>query len=67
MNTNPDEPAFPTLNSRRAGLSRLEIFTLAAMQGLITTGWTGRENDLGACAVLYARATLAALEKEARP
>lgn len=92
MKTNPDEPAFPLADTVDGyemwweslkpggvnyGLSKLEIFALAAMQGLCAnpaileaqhkagcspdSGW----RNVAEAAVAQARATLAALEKEA--
>jgi hypothetical protein len=64
--SNANEPAFPCAVSKDdyvdhqfIGLSRLDIFTLAAMNGLLAN--KGRHATVGSDAASIATATLAAL------
>lgn len=79
MNINPNDPAFPIPVGYRdahgnyygcesLGLTKLEIFTLAAMQGICSLSEYHsphvKHSDLGFDAVQIDKATLAALEQE---
>lgn len=80
--TNANDPAMPTLiydnysgkpNGHYEGLTKLEAFTKAAMQGLCANSdilnqnmdWEEREHTIGRLSALIAHATIAALNVEA--
>jgi hypothetical protein len=63
-----DEPAFPIANSQNDGLTKREFFAAMAMQGIArdllddVTNW--RIEKMAKCAVEYADALIAALERK---
>lgn len=73
MKTNPNDPASPVENwhdekENMPGLSKLEAFTMAAMQGLCN-GYFDKGNDIkpaeiGEAAAFIAKATIQALNEQ---
>lgn len=63
MSKKYNAPANPVPSQNFAGLTKLEAFTMAAMQGLCAnTDWTDN-TDVGNLSVAIAKTTLDALEK----
>jgi len=76
MKTNPNDPASPMVEQfetiqgaqQHKGLSKLEAFTMAAMQGLCN-GYFDKGNDIkpaeiGEAAAFIAKATIEALNEQ---
>jgi hypothetical protein len=64
--SNKDTPAYPIpgMNMQSLGLTKLEAFTMAALQGLLANEYNGTDSpkSLACTAIDYAEAALAELE-----
>lgn len=62
--THPEQQAFPKNESSSEGLTKKEYASIMAMQGFLSSGWTGDKKEMVSESIAFANELMKQLSEE---